>query len=83
MADARERRHWDEYQAAYEDMLNNTSTKQAPWYVVPADHKWSTRIAVAGVIYQTMKGLKLAYPNVSQEHRQELLKARKTLENEK
>jgi PPK2 family polyphosphate:nucleotide phosphotransferase len=83
MADARERRHWGEYQAAYEDMLNNTSTKHAPWYVVPADHKWFTRIAVAGVIYQTLKNLKLAYPAVSEEHRQELLKARKTLENEK
>ncbi len=82
MADAHERQHWDQYQAAYEDMLNNTSTRHAPWYVVPADHKWFTRIAVAAVIGKTLKGLKLAYPNVSQEHRQELLKARKMLENE-
>ena len=82
MADAHERQHWDQYQAAYEDMLNNTSTKHAPWYVVPADHKWFMRIAVAAVIGKTLKGLKLAYPNVSQEHRQELLKARKMLESE-
>jgi len=83
MADAQERRHWDGYQAAYEDMLNNTSTRHAPWYVVPADHKWFTRIAVAGLIYQTLKGLKLAYPAMDENHRQELLKARKVLKNEK
>ncbi len=82
MADARERRFWDQYQEAYEDMLSHTSTVHAPWYVVPADHKWFTRIAVAGVIYQTLKNLKLAYPAVSKEHRQELLKARKCLLSE-
>jgi len=82
MADARERRFWDQYQKAYEDMLNHTSTAHAPWYVVPADHKWFTRLAVAGVIYHTLKGLKLAYPTVTKEHRQELLKARKALLSE-
>jgi len=82
MADARERRFWDQYQKAYEDMLNHTSTARAPWYVVPADRKWFTRIAVAGVIYETMKGLKLAYPTVTKAHRQELLKARKALLSE-
>jgi PPK2 family polyphosphate:nucleotide phosphotransferase len=82
MADARERRFWDQYQKAYEDMLNHTSTAQAPWYVVPADHKWFTRLAVAGVIYHTLKGLKLAYPAVTKEHRQELLKARQCLIDE-
>ena len=83
MADARERGFWNQYQAAYEDMLNNTSTKHAPWYVVPADHKWFTRIAVAALICKTLKGLKLAYPAVSEEHRLELLKVRKMLESEK
>jgi PPK2 family polyphosphate:nucleotide phosphotransferase len=82
MADVSERRHWDQYQKAYEDMLNHTSTAHAPWYVVPADRKWFTRIAVAGVIYQTLKGLKLSYPTVTDEHRQELLKARKILLDE-
>ena len=82
MADARERRFWDQYQKAYEDMLNHTSTAYAPWYVVPADRKWFTRIAVAGVIYQTLKGLNPAYPAVTKEHRQDLLKARQALHSE-
>jgi polyphosphate kinase 2 (PPK2 family) len=82
MADARERQYWNQYQKAYEEMLNNTSTRHAPWYVVPADNKWFMRIAVAGVIYQTLKDLKVAYPTVTKEHRQELLKARKVLQNE-
>ncbi len=80
--DAKEREHWDAYQAAYEDMLNHTSTKYAPWYVVPADHKWFTRFAVAEVIHQTMKGLKLAYPTVDETHQQELSKAKEMLESE-
>ncbi len=80
--DVKEREHWDEYQAAYEDMLNHTSTKHAPWYVVPADHKWFTRLAVAAVIHKTMRDLKLAYPAVSEEHKQELLKAKEMLEGE-
>jgi PPK2 family polyphosphate:nucleotide phosphotransferase len=80
--DVQEREHWDEYQAAYEDMLNHTSTEHAPWYVVPADHKWFTRLAVAAVIYQTMKDLNLEYPTVSEEHKQGLLKAKELLENE-
>jgi PPK2 family polyphosphate:nucleotide phosphotransferase len=83
MADAREREYWNQYQKAYEDMLNNTSTEYAPWYVVPADNKWFMRIAVAGVIYQTLKDLKVAYPRVTSEHRQELLKAREVLQKGK
>jgi PPK2 family polyphosphate:nucleotide phosphotransferase len=81
-ADAKERQRWDDYQAAYEDMLNHTSTEHAPWYVVPADHKWFTRLAVGAVILQTLKGLKLAYPTVDETHQQELLKAKEMLENE-
>ena len=80
--DVQERGRWDDYQAAYEDMFNHTSTEHAPWYIVPADHKWFTRLAVAAVIYQTMKDLKLEYPTVSDEHKQGLLKARELLENE-
>jgi PPK2 family polyphosphate:nucleotide phosphotransferase len=82
-ADAKERQRWDDYQAAYEDLLNHTSTKHAPWYVIPADHKWFSRIAVGGVILQTLRGLKLAYPTIDEAHRQELLKAKEILESEK
>jgi PPK2 family polyphosphate:nucleotide phosphotransferase len=80
--DVQERSHWDEYQAAYEDMFNHTSSEHAPWYVVPADHKWFTHLAVAAVIYQTMKDLKLEYPTLSEEHKQGLSQARELLENE-
>jgi PPK2 family polyphosphate:nucleotide phosphotransferase len=81
-ADAKERQRWDDYQAAYEDVLNHTNTKHAPWYVVPADHKWFTRLAVGGVILQTMRDLKLAYPTISEAQQQELLKAKEMLESE-
>ncbi len=81
-ADAQERQRWNDYQAAYEDMLNHTSTEHAPWYVVPADHKWFSRIAVGAVILQTLRGLKLAYPTIDEAHRQELLKAKEMLESE-
>ena len=81
-ADAKERQRWDDYQAAYEDVLNHTSTKHAPWYVVPADHKWFSRLAVGAVILQTMRDLKLAYPTISEAQKQELLKAKEMLESE-
>jgi PPK2 family polyphosphate:nucleotide phosphotransferase len=79
-ADLKERGHWDEYQAAYEDMFNHTSTAWAPWYVVPADNKWFTRLAVGAVIYSTLRGLKLAYPTVDADKQQELLRAKAELE---
>ena len=81
-ADAKERQRWDEYQAAYEDMLNHTSTVLAPWYVVPADHKWFSRLAVGAVILQALQDLKLAYPTIDEAHKQELLKAKEMLESE-
>jgi len=81
-ADAKERQRWDDYQAAYEDVLNHTSTKHAPWHVIPADHKWFSRLAVGAVILQTMRDLKLAYPTIGEAQKQELLKAREMLENE-
>jgi PPK2 family polyphosphate:nucleotide phosphotransferase len=81
-ADVRERQYWDDYMAAYQDMFNHTSTDWAPWYVVPADHKWFTRLAVASIIHQTLDGLNLSYPAVSKEQKQELLTARAELENE-
>jgi PPK2 family polyphosphate:nucleotide phosphotransferase len=61
--DVQERRHWGEYMRAYESAIQGTATKKAPWYVVPADHKWFTRLVVASVIIETMDSLKLKYPS--------------------
>lgn len=81
-ADMKERVFWDDYIDAYEDMFNNTSTERAPWYIVPADHKWFTRLAVAAVLYNAMKSLNLAYPTVSEQQKQALLAAKDELEGE-
>ena len=80
--DIEERAHWDAYMDAYQDALNHTSTKWAPWHIVPADHKWFTRTLVAGIIIDKLKSLKLSYPALSQEHREPMLEARKVLESE-
>jgi PPK2 family polyphosphate:nucleotide phosphotransferase len=77
------RADWDKYLKAYEDMLNHTSTELAPWHVIPADHKWFTRIAVADIIVKKLKSLDLKYPAVTESHQQELLKAKALLEKEK
>jgi len=77
------RADWDKYLQAYEDMLNHTSTEWAPWHVIPADHKWFTRVAVADVIVKKLKSLNLKYPAVTESHRQELLKAKALLEKER
>ena len=82
-SDARERGHWDDYIDAYEDCFRHTSTKVAPWHVIPADNKWFTRYAVAYVIYQKLKSLKLAYPTIGKEQKMALTEARKLLEAEK
>ena len=81
-ADVRERDHWDEYMAAYEDMIRHTATPHAPWYVVPADYKWVTRLIVAAAAVDTLQGLKLRYPEVSDAKREELKTARAALEDE-
>lgn len=80
--DAKERSHWDDYMNAYEDVFNHTSTDWAPWYIIPADRKWFTRLAVATVITQQLAALNLQYPTVSKAHQQELVKAREILESE-
>src|SRR5437667_690198 len=77
--DVREREHWDDYMQAYEDMIRNTATKHAPWYVVPADNKWFTRLVVAAAMVETLEGLKLSYPEVDPQKRKELQAARKAL----
>jgi len=81
-SDIRERKHWDEYIDAYEDLFNHTSTEWAPWYIIPADTKWLSRLAVAGITVHTLSELNLAYPIVSDEAKQELLMAKKELDDE-
>ena len=78
-SDMAERRFWDDYQKAYEDMIRNTATKECPWYVVPADNKWFSRVVVASAVIDTMAQLKLAYPHVDKEKLAEIAEARKTL----
>jgi PPK2 family polyphosphate:nucleotide phosphotransferase len=82
LADVKERACWNDYQKAFEAVFNHTSTKGAPWYVIPADHKWFTHVAVADIIVSKLKSLNLKYPTVSKEHLQELQSARELLENE-
>lgn len=79
-ADVRERECWDDYMKAYEEMIAATSTKHSPWYVVPADNKWYTRLVVAAVVVDTLKSLKLAYPKVDAGKKKELLAAKAELE---
>ena len=80
--DIHERRYWDDYQEAYEDMIRNTSTKHAPWYVVPADNKWFTRLVISSVIVDTLESLDLAYPKVEAKQKADLQEARHILESE-
>ena len=82
LTDVKERAHWDDYQKAFEDVFNHTSTKWAPWYVIPADHKWFTHAAVADIIISKLKSLNLKYPSVSKERLQELQIDRELLESE-
>ncbi len=83
VADIAERAHWDDYMRAYEDVFTHTSTEWAPWYVVPADHKWFTRLAVAEIICATLEDLDLRYPEVDAGQRAALLEARRRLTTEK
>jgi PPK2 family polyphosphate:nucleotide phosphotransferase len=81
-ADAKERKYWDDYQLAYEIMLNKTNTEHAPWYIIPADKKWFTRAAVSEIIVRNLRKLNLEYPKISKEQREELLTIKKMLEDE-
>jgi PPK2 family polyphosphate:nucleotide phosphotransferase len=78
--DVRERQFWNAYQKNYDDMIRHTSSKLAPWIVVPADHKWFARLVVSSVIVDALKELKLSYPKVSGEKRRSLAAARRELE---
>ena len=81
--DIKEREHWDEYMEAYEDMIRHTATKGAPWYVVPADNKWFTRVVVAAAVIQILSSLDVHYPKVSRDKLKELAAAKKALLAEK
>jgi len=80
--DVDERRHWDRYMRAYEDMIRHTATAHAPWYVVPADKKWFTRLVVVSAVIDALEGLDLRYPEVGAAKRKELESARAVLESE-
>jgi PPK2 family polyphosphate:nucleotide phosphotransferase len=83
LADMKERGFWDQYQDAYEEMFNHTSTVEAPWYVIPADDKWYMRILIGLVIYEHFQKLNIAYPKVSKEAKLALEQAKQALLNEK
>jgi PPK2 family polyphosphate:nucleotide phosphotransferase len=82
-ADIHERKYWDDYQKAYEEMIRNTATEHAPWYVVPADNKWFTRLVVSTVLIDTLESLNLAYPKMDEAKRKELEVAKKVLVSKK
>ena len=81
-ADIRERKLWGEYRVACDDMLGHTSTEWAPWYVIPADHKWFTRLAVVSLLIRTLNGLGLHYPEISPEERRTLNEAIEEMDRE-
>ena len=77
--DAAEREHWNAYMEAYEDMIRHTASEEAPWYVVPADNKWFTRVVVAAAVVETLASLGLAYPKVGADKLKELAAAKRAL----
>jgi PPK2 family polyphosphate:nucleotide phosphotransferase len=82
MADAKERNFWADYQRAYEDVIQHTASDHAPWYVVPADHKWFTRLVVAGAVIDALEDLELHYPVVDDHKREELQLVQAELERQ-
>jgi polyphosphate kinase 2 (PPK2 family) len=81
--DVKEREFWNDYMNAYDDMIQNTATKNAPWYVVPADNKWFTRIVVAAAVIDTLASLDLHYPVVDAAKKKELQEIRNKLAAQK
>ena len=81
--DMRERAHWDEYMAAYEEAISATSTKEAPWYVIPSNHKWVSRAIVATILTQTIHSLDLKWPTLTPEKRKQLKESKRLLKTEK
>ena len=80
--DAKERGFWDDYMKAYEETIRETATEDSPWYVVPADNKWFTRVVVAAAVIDALASLNLHYPKVSAAKKKELAEARKLLRRE-
>lgn len=80
--DVQERQYWDDYMHAYEEMFRYTSTEYAPWYIIPADHKWFTRLTVASILCDRMKQLNLKYPILSDDQQKHLKSAQAMLEAE-
>ena len=80
--DAKERAFWDDYMQAYTDAIEATSTRNAPWHIVPADNKWFTRVAVSEIIAQKLESLDMKYPVLNEEHKKQLFEAKKILESE-
>ena len=83
MADVKERGYWNDYQEAYEEVIQNTAAKHAPWYVVPADNKWYTQLIVASAIISTLEELDLSFPDVDKKKKKELEIVRESLLHEK
>jgi len=81
-ADVHERKFWPDYMRSFEETIRATASQHAPWYVVPADNRWFTRLVVAAAIVETVEALDLAYPKVSAEHKKELAAVRAALERE-
>lgn len=82
LGDVKQRKFWDDYMSAYTEAISATSTERSPWYVIPADKKWFTRLAVSEVIVQKLESLDLHYPTITDEQRVELVEAKKMLEAE-
>jgi PPK2 family polyphosphate:nucleotide phosphotransferase len=81
--DSKERGFWDQYMKAYKEAMEATSTTRAPWFIIPADKKWFSRLAVSEIIVKKLESLNLKYPVVTEEHKADLLEAKKLLESEK
>jgi polyphosphate kinase 2 (PPK2 family) len=79
LADIHERKFWKQYMEAYEALLSTTSTRHAPWYVVPADDKENARLIVSGIVLEALKEMKMTYPKTTRKRREELLSIRKEL----
>lgn len=82
LGDVKQRKYWDNYMTAYTEAISATSTENSPWYIIPADEKWFTRLAVSEVIVQTLESLDLHYPTITDEQKAELVEAKKLLESE-
>ncbi len=82
-SDLKERKYWDDYQKCYQEAIASTSKKHAPWFIIPADHKWFMRLAVSGIIVETMKKMPIRYPRLDKEQLARLQECKKILEEEK